>query len=525
MAGSKVNAPFYPIVYVRGYAMTQDAVVETTSTPFMGFEAGSTKIRQAASGQIQKFIFESPIVRLMKDYGYRDIYEAGTERLTDLSPSCLVVHRYYDPADPDFGDGKAPSIETAAAQLSARILALRDIICGLADASDPQVVADRDAFRVYLVAHSMGGLIVRAFLQNKAIGDAAARAMVDKVFTYATPHNGIEMGGINVPGFLTYADLSNFNRGSMAKTLTVAADADGDVNSLGDAFPAERFFCLVGTNSRDYAVAHGLSSLAVGPLSDGLVKIQNAYVDGAPRAFVHRCHSGYFGIVNSEEGYQNLVRFLYGNLRATGTLRIEAAPFPPDVEAQRAAGKQVETAFYVETTVAVRGSYTFNLTERTQANGSAVMRNYRDLFDETGAATDDPRSPVLFSVFLDGTKSTTANGDIAFSIDLAVASSGYEIAGRLFSSHIPGEYLFRNTLALFARRSVKDGTWSLRYVWTDDKWASGPTKAADDATATADDDPDEGATTATIDAQGFSIPLKSAKGFVGTLHVAVSNWS
>jgi triacylglycerol esterase/lipase EstA (alpha/beta hydrolase family) len=48
-------------------------------------------------------------------------------------------------------------------------------------------------FKVHLVAHSMGGLVVRAFLQNDKISTQADRELVAKVFTYATPHNGIEM--------------------------------------------------------------------------------------------------------------------------------------------------------------------------------------------------------------------------------------------------------------------------------------------------------------------------------------------
>jgi hypothetical protein len=32
-------------------------------------------------------------------------------------------------------------------------------------------------------------------------------------------------------------------------------------------------------------------------------------------AYVYRSHSGYYGIVNSEEGYQNLTRFLFGDVR------------------------------------------------------------------------------------------------------------------------------------------------------------------------------------------------------------------
>ena len=50
---ARIERPFYPIIYVRGYAMTQDEIVQTTSTPFMGFEAGSTKIRQAHDGSIR----------------------------------------------------------------------------------------------------------------------------------------------------------------------------------------------------------------------------------------------------------------------------------------------------------------------------------------------------------------------------------------------------------------------------------------------------------------------------------------
>jgi hypothetical protein len=50
------------------------------------------------------------------------------------------------------------------------------------------------------------------------------------------------------------------------------------------------------------------------------VQIDNASVPGAGRAFVHRSHSGRFGIVNSEEGYQNLRRFLFGDLEVRGDL-------------------------------------------------------------------------------------------------------------------------------------------------------------------------------------------------------------
>jgi hypothetical protein len=86
------------------------------------------------------------------------------------------------------------------------------------------------------------------------------------------------------------------------------------------ALRPEKVFCLVGTDPADYDVAHGLSSAAVGVRSDGLVQIENAYVPGAHTSYVHRSHSGAYGLVNSEEGYQNLRRFLFGDHRVDAAL-------------------------------------------------------------------------------------------------------------------------------------------------------------------------------------------------------------
>jgi hypothetical protein len=508
LAMERIERPYFPIIYVRGYAMTRDEIVETTSTPFMGLETGSTKMRQAQDGSIVKFVFESPLVRLMKDHNYRDVYEFGAERLGRISPRCIVIHRYYDPADPAFGDGRAPSITDAAASLGRRINELRDSVCG----ANAEM---RKEFRVYLVAHSMGGLICRCLLQNPDVASAQTRAMVDKVFTYATPHNGIEIGGINVPNLLSVHDMNNFNRGNMSKYLKVPKDK---VNTLGDSgFPPERMFCLIGTNSRDYAAARGLSSLAVGALSDGLVRIANAYVEGAPRAFVNRSHSGYFGIVNSEEGYQNLVRFLFGDTCATAQLDITALPFPPEIEAARKRGKRIQSSYYIEATVAPRGAYTYELTARTQANQCAIRREYAEMFNADGSVRREARSPVLFSVFLDR-KRILAGSEIAFSIDLAIGNAGYQVDGALFlKNHIPAEYLFRNTLVLFAKPGP-DG-WRLRYVWSDEQWAGGPKNEAELAVAR-----DKAIGISQQAPNVFNVPVRSSKGFAAELKLSLSAW-
>ena len=42
----RVERPFFPIIYVRGYAMTANEISETVATPYMGFNLGATKVRQ-----------------------------------------------------------------------------------------------------------------------------------------------------------------------------------------------------------------------------------------------------------------------------------------------------------------------------------------------------------------------------------------------------------------------------------------------------------------------------------------------
>ena len=225
-----IEAPYYPIVYLRGYAGSQGEIEATVSTSYTGFNLGSTRVRQLHTGGVLPYVFESPVIRLMKDHGYVDAYSDGQILPQGPTPSRSIwIFRYYDVADDEFGDGRRREIEFHARQLQRFLRHVRGAV--LDEGEDP------GRFRAYLVAHSMGGLICRCY-------------------------------------------------------------------SLNGRYPAERVFCLVGTDSRDYGAALGLSRHAAGSLSDGLVQIRNAVVRGAPRAFVHRSHSGHDGLVNSESGYQ-----------------------------------------------------------------------------------------------------------------------------------------------------------------------------------------------------------------------------
>ena len=110
----KPMRPFFPIIYVRGYAMTPGEVAETVSTPYMGFNLGSTRVRQAWDGKVVRHIFESPLIRLMKDHGYRDAYSNGSEIVGPLPAKSVIIYRYYEAADKAFGTGEALSVVEAA---------------------------------------------------------------------------------------------------------------------------------------------------------------------------------------------------------------------------------------------------------------------------------------------------------------------------------------------------------------------------------------------------------------------------
>jgi hypothetical protein len=493
----------YPIIYVRGYAMTQTEIEETTSTPYMGLEYGSTKSRQAWNGSVRKVFFESPIVRLMK-LGYNDIYQDGLQLETGpIAPESIVIHRYYDAADPDFGSGSVPTVEQAAQGLSDLILRVRNQVC------DGGQMKPAD-FKVYLVAHSMGGLVCRCFLQNDKVGSPEARKLVDKAFTYATPHNGIEMAGRNVPGFFGLWDLDNFNRDRMREYLAIK-DKKTAANSLDGKFDPARFFCLVGTNSKDYDVAKGASRLLAGELSDGLVRIANAYVDDAPRAHVHRSHSGAHGIVNSEEGFQNLTRFLFGDLRVDGVLNVEALPLPSIGMVRKLLGTRV--GYYFEVVVGTRGALDFDLTRRTIANNSAILRQRGDLFDEAGTLLKAAKHPALFSVFLDTTKRPQNRKEMMFSVQLSVSMLTYMGEDSSVDQHyVPGEYLFRDTLVINAIPPDTSGaSWRVGYVFADSGWSG----AADQIAESRKDE------------QGkpyVAIPLQNQKGFKATLRLYGTPW-
>ncbi|MDQ3982681.1 MAG: hypothetical protein M3271_08385 [Actinomycetota bacterium] len=375
-----------PIVYVRGYAGGTSGIDKQVDDPFYGFNDGSTHVRVGSEGDPLFYQFESPILRLVGDEAYQVLVRGDQEAYLKSRPDKSVpaesiwVYRFYDASATTFG--KKPvdfNIENAATGLYEYV---------------QLVLSKTKADRVNLVSHSMGGLVCRAMLQKASLenGRVPGRDIVSKLFTYGTPHGGIEFdvgGGLIDWAMETFGPAGSdmFSPDVMYGYLTpgkkwgAKPSRDWVANAIpDDAFDPKRVFCLIGTDAKDY----GLAKKVVGPKSDGLVMIENAYVRRAHRAFVHRAHSGRYGLVNSEEGYQNLRRFLFGFLQ----VRIEVVGLDvPDP----AAGE----VWQAEIRLSVRG-LPIVMHEQLAAHHCPIQ-----LYLEEKQERDDPDSPVpLTTVFL-----------------------------------------------------------------------------------------------------------------------------
>jgi hypothetical protein len=396
----------YPIVLVRGFAMFKGDIETAANQAFLGFEQGYTgryptnvidpeiaartdEERFAERIGFADWFFESVVMRLQGERGYADAYvdNSWATESDAIGMKSIWPLRYYDLASEQFGDDKRHFITRYAKELRRFILEIRDRVCG--DDAD-----ERAAFKVNLVTHSQGGLLVRAYLRNicahldpELIGDEAATLeigadgcdpLVNRVFNYGTPQNGIEVLGINSLldpfGGLIRADV--FDRKTMRKYLGIAKN--DPANSLNGAFPPEDMFNLIGSDWAKYDVAP--SRWVTKGESDGLVKQKNAWTVGSPRATVHKAHGGPDGLVNSEEGYQNLQRFLFGDWRADLKFLIDeyALPEPFDGLTFSEPGRMKNAVMLADASLDVRNGLV-PLHERVRAKESAIPIQRRHL--------------------------------------------------------------------------------------------------------------------------------------------------
>ncbi|MEV6352694.1 alpha/beta fold hydrolase [Streptomyces hydrogenans] len=499
-----------PIIYLRGFAGGQSGIDSAVADPFLGFNAGSTHIRIGPDDKPSFYQFESPLLRLMVDEGYQLLVQGSQETYLDthaeIPAESIWIHRFYDSSASTWGGTPEEfRVEDAAEHLLELIDELR---------------AKAHVDRVHLVAHSMGGLISRCLIQ-KILPERGIEpsARVAKLFTYGTPHGGITFDlGFGLLERLRDAIGINgaeiFGRERMYRYLTPGASSadeppeDWDPRAMpadGEpfAFPHRQIFCLVGTNPGDYEVAHGLSSAAVGPRSDGLVQIDNASVPGAFGAYVHRSHSGHYGLVNSEEGYQNLRRFLFGDLKVESALVRFRLP------------EERNTSWQAEVGLSIRGLQVV-MHERTGDQWCPIQ-----LGDDARSGVDGDGAVPLVSTFLcENLASPNGAGALRYALHLRVLSLRERDNGFLdFRDHIERTADFDDILIVDV--SGDGGVPALRATWNSE--VTGPISEYKPAGLTlADEDPAGGSWVT-------HIPLPDSTGPIlgedARIRLTVTGWS
>ena len=248
---------------------------------------------------------------------------------TDDPYRSLWVFRYYDLNDRKF--------DTYGKALVRLIDFIRELTV-LQQGSEPMV---------NIIAHSMGGLLVREAVQrtypnqNRKAGD-----YINKIVTLGTPHRGITFQilkdwiGIGAEEELEhfnpeFQDKKEFTEQELKRLYPQIQDLkeleDKKENkasfwNFGQHFPPERLLTVVGTNYRSYNIkAAALLNRVFSESgeygsnynrSDGLVKQISAQIPGAPRTFVHKCHGGFDSLITSRESFEVATRFFLGNVRS-----------------------------------------------------------------------------------------------------------------------------------------------------------------------------------------------------------------
>jgi hypothetical protein len=211
----------------------------------------------------------------------------------------------------------------------------------------------------------------------------------------------------------------------------------------------------------------------VGHGSDGLVRIENASLCGitsdgteaAPvaKAFVYRSHSGSFGIVNSEESYQNLTRFLFGDIRVDIWVDVEEVRLPEDVQKEADKGRTIDALYQFEILASPRGKLWY-LTRRIAEEDSVACLTH----EEWMKGGQKPQNLYVSTVFLDNDARIDRNRrSLAYSMTLGVRVPDYEVERRIWlNEHYEGGYLFRDSVVIEIFPPTSGGEqWTVMHDW------------------------------------------------------------
>ncbi len=514
--------PFYPIVYVRGFAPTGSSRDDTFHDLYYGYAETSVEPRpkspqDAASidDRVALDLFEGQLIRFMKEFGYADASHDGLRLAQRQSGGqgapadptrSLWISRFYDT---DVVTGRVRPITEHAQDL-------RRLLDETIPAEMDACGVSRDGYKVILIAHSMGGLVCRALLQNLYPTDGIdPKARVHRLVTIASPHGGIEFG--IVPDFLENFVVRAFNPGDAGMFYDpqmrgyLKLGAAEPLNSLGAAgplsFPAARCFCLIGSNYAAYDAVWGQQRRITGNFSDGLVKQDRAFIAGAYTANVHRAHSSRdSGIVNSYQSFENIHRFLFGDTKVVLSLE--------NLQITDAAGLEDKSYYNLEFRLAVRGGGAVFLHERREDPCENAVRF---------PASQVPGSQALHTVFLNSRRARPGDPGLHFMLSLRLAECRVE-KGLLWDHDYPARPIYSETLEIRVDSEKAKAYWEtgvagpglLQYRWLSGPDATAVNFGGDLGTVWQEADMERGSY--------FDLPLRSAETVAGTLRLAPRAW-
>lgn len=491
----KIQAPYYPIVYVRGYAMTAGEREDVFYDGYYGFAATSVESREAPPPKFFEVdIFEGQLVRLMKlgEYAYADAMNRGLDVFSSNPSRSVWISRFYDT---DHLRSKIRGIEEHAAEL-------KELICETIptrlEACGVDLGANREDYKVILIAHSMGGLVCRTLIQGLLKSDAPK--LIHRLVTIGTPHRGIELGAIPdvleavVAKSLNPYDSAIFSEPRMRQYLNLTDEHD--VHSIGDDFPVKHCLCVIGSDYKSYGAVQHLA----GSFSDGLVKQDRAYVVGGKKradgrdyekdqlpfwANVHRAHSGRRGIVNSYETFENIHRFLFGNTLAE--LSLENMTFPPVTDGTK--------GFYdIEFLLAVRGTGVYLHRREQDPCENAIRLKAENL----------PTRLDLQSIFLNSQLRTPGESFSHFALTLRVVERLVK-PGFLWDHEYPSRPIYHETIEI----RVGDFNAQLEGDEVEYRWLTETS----------------GWTAVQPDGGNIMLPLRAAQVFKADLKISYQPWS
>ena len=332
-----------PVILVRGFGGL--SVEDEKRIAYQGFNDGTVYPHKRG----ENYVYEGMILRFMKsDMKYQD----ATNVVGYFASPVLEQPREIPPAlkafDPSFFSGGKVIIDVGMAlrplQFDAKDLRKTLWVFRYYDLDDRHFPMYGEALvrlidfiralcaakggtppKVNIIAHSMGGLIVREAIQStypharRTAKQGAGDDCINKIVTLGTPHKGISFQVLKRWMAVDASEeLERFNPDDQRD----ARNAVGYLN-FSKHFDARRVLTVVGTNYKSYGVqaASFLNRLFSAPgefgmnynRSDGLVKQAYAQLPGAYRTFVHKCHGGPDSLVTSREAFEIARRFFHGD--------------------------------------------------------------------------------------------------------------------------------------------------------------------------------------------------------------------